>query len=58
VYLVSYPKIVFLYPTVMVSFLCALFLWIRGGIPIDAIAADPAAAAAASSLLSSPLISL
>jgi hypothetical protein len=47
VYLVSYPKIVFLYPTVMVSFLCALFLWIRGGIPIDAIAADPAAAAAA-----------
>lgn len=48
VYLVSYPKIVFLYPTVAVSFLCALFLWIRGGIPLDAIAADaPVAAAAA-----------
>jgi len=48
VYLVSYPKIVFLYPTVVVSFLCALFLWIRGGILLDAIAADPAAAAAVS----------
>jgi hypothetical protein len=47
VYLVSYPKIVFLYPTVVVSFLCALFLWIRGGIPLDAIAAEPAAGAAA-----------
>jgi hypothetical protein len=41
VYLVSYPKIVFLYPTVLVSFLCALFLWIRGGLPSDAIAAAP-----------------
>jgi hypothetical protein len=41
VYLVSYPKIVFLYPTVLVSFLCALFLWIRGGLPADAIAAAP-----------------
>ncbi|MFM7058993.1 MAG: hypothetical protein ACKO2P_18950 [Planctomycetota bacterium] len=48
VYLVSYPKIVFLYPTVIVSFLCALFLWIRGGIPLDAIAPDvpPAAVSA------------
>jgi hypothetical protein len=45
VYLVSYPKIVFLYPTVIVSFLCALFLWIRGGIPLDAIAPDTPAAA-------------
>jgi hypothetical protein len=43
VYLVSYPKIVFLYPTVLVSFLCALFLWIRGGIPADAIAPEAAA---------------
>lgn len=48
VYLVSYPKIVFLYPTVIVSFLCALFLWIRGGIPLDAIAADAPAPVAAS----------
>ena len=51
VYLVSYPKIIFLYPTVLVSFLCALFLWIRGGIPADAVvtsaAAQPAAAAEA-----------
>jgi len=47
VYLVSYPKIVFLYPTVIVSFLCALFLWIRGGIPLDAITPDASATVAA-----------
>lgn len=47
VYLVSYPKIVFLYPTVLVSFFCALFLWIRGGIPADAITPDAAPQTAA-----------
>ena len=58
VYLVSYPKIIFLYPTVLVSFLCALFLWIRGGIPADAVvtsaAAQPAAAAEADAPAAAP----
>lgn len=30
IYLVSYPKIMFLYPTVVVAMLCALIMWIKG----------------------------
>lgn len=30
IYLVSYPKIVFLYPTVLTALFCAIFMWARG----------------------------
>lgn len=36
VYLVSYPKIVFLYPTVLTSLFCAVVMWAKGDIPADA----------------------
>jgi hypothetical protein len=35
VVLVSYPNIVFLYPTVLTSLFCAVFMWAKGGIPAD-----------------------
>ena len=46
VFLVSYPKIVFLYPTVITALLCSIFMWVQGGSnrPVDAQA--PASAAA------------
>lgn len=37
VYLVSYPKIVFMYPTVLTSLFCSIFMWMKGGIPEDEI---------------------
>ena len=33
VFLVSYPKIVYLYPTVLTALFCGIFMWIKGGIP-------------------------
>lgn len=30
VFLVAYPKIVFLYPTVVIALFCAIFLWFKG----------------------------
>jgi len=35
VYLVSYPKIVFLYPTVLTSLFCAIIMWVKGDIPVN-----------------------
>lgn len=35
VFLVSYPKIVFLYPTVLTSLFCAMVMWAKGDIPQD-----------------------
>lgn len=37
VYLVSYPKIVFLYPTVLTALFCGVFMWAKGGIPQEEI---------------------
>ena len=39
VYLVSYPKIVFLYPTVLTSLFCAIVMWAKGDIPANEAAA-------------------
>lgn len=39
VYLVSYPKIVFLYPTVLTSLFCAIVMWAKGDIPASETAA-------------------
>lgn len=50
VILVSYPNIVFLYPTVLTALFCSIFMWVKGGIPADevstAIVAQNSAAAA------------
>lgn len=48
VYLVTYPKIVFMYPTVLTSLFCSIFMWLRGGIPADEISIPPKVAAAVS----------
>lgn len=37
VFLVSYPKIVFLYPTVLTSLFCAIVMWAKGDIPTSEI---------------------
>lgn len=37
VYLVSYPKIVYLYPTVLTALVCGMFMWAKGGIPQEEI---------------------
>lgn len=37
VYLVSYPKIMYLYPTVLTALFCGIFMWAKGGIPQDEI---------------------
>lgn len=37
VYLVSYPKIVYLYPTVLAALFCGIFMWAKGGIPQEEI---------------------
>lgn len=37
VYLVSYPKIVYLYPTVLAALFCGIFMWAKGGIPPEEI---------------------
>ncbi len=41
--LVSYPKIMFLYPTVLTAIFCGLVMWFKGGLP-DSHAAAPAPA--------------
>lgn len=46
VFLVSYPKIVFLYPTVLTSLLCSIFMWVKGGSEKPVIVQPPASAAA------------
>ena len=46
IFLVSYPKIVFLYPTVVTSLLCSIFMWVQGGSGNPAEAQPPASAAA------------
>jgi hypothetical protein len=38
IYLVSYPKIMFMYPTVVTALFAAVFMWIRGGVPKDEVA--------------------
>lgn len=35
VFLVSYPKIMFLYPTAFVSLFCGIVMWFKGGLPIE-----------------------
>ncbi len=37
VFLVSYPKIMFLYPTVITALFCGIFMWAKGGIPLEEI---------------------
>ena len=37
VYLVSYPKIIYLYPTVLTALFCGIFMWAKGGIPQEEI---------------------
>ncbi len=37
VYLVSYPKIMYLYPTVVTALFCGIFMWAKGGIPQEEI---------------------
>lgn len=37
VYLVSYPKIMYLYPTVLTALFCGIFMWAKGGIPQEEI---------------------
>ena len=39
VYLVSYPKIMYLYPTVITALFCGIFMWAKGGIPQEEIGA-------------------
>ncbi len=39
VFLVSYPKIVYLYPTVLAALFCGIFMWAKGGIPPEEIRA-------------------
>lgn len=46
VYLVSYPKVIFLYPTVITSLLCSLFMWIKGGSTEPAVGMVPQGKAA------------
>lgn len=48
VYLVSYPKIVFLYPTVLTSLFCAIVMWAKGGLPAEEFAAQASLAPHAS----------
>lgn len=40
VYLVSYPKIVFLYPTVLTALFCSIVMWAKGDIPTNEIVAQ------------------
>lgn len=40
VYLVSYPKIIFLYPTVLTALFCGIFMWAKGGIPQEEVRID------------------
>ena len=50
VYLVSYPKIVYLYPTVLAALFCGIFMWAKGGIPQEEIREVPVPVAAAAGL--------
>lgn len=40
VFLVSYPKIVFLYPTVLTALFCSIVMWAKGDIPTNEIVAQ------------------
>ena len=40
VYLVSYPQIVFLYPTVLTALFCSIVMWAKGDIPTNEIVAQ------------------
>lgn len=40
VFLVSYPKIVFLYPTVLTALFCSIVMWAKGDIPSNEIMAQ------------------
>ena len=40
VFLVSYPKIVFLYPTVLTALFCSIVMWANGDIPTNEIVAQ------------------
>jgi hypothetical protein len=40
VFLVSYPKIVFLYPTVLTALFCSIIMWAKGDIPTNEIVAQ------------------
>ena len=40
IFLVSYPKIVFLYPTVLTALFCAIVMWVKGDIPTNEIVAQ------------------
>ncbi|MBL8814698.1 MAG: hypothetical protein JNL58_01620 [Planctomyces sp.] len=44
--LVSYPKIMFLYPTVLTALFCGLVMWFKGGLPETAVLPEKPAAAA------------
>ena len=37
VYLVSYPKIIYFYPSVLTALFCGIFMWAKGGIPQEEI---------------------
>ena len=37
VFLVSYPNIIFMYPTVLASLFCSIFMWFKGDLPPEAI---------------------
>ena len=37
VFLVSYPNIIFMYPTVLASLFCSIFMWFKGDLPAEAI---------------------
>lgn len=43
VFLVSYPNIIFMYPTVLASLFCSIFMWFKGDLPPEGI--NPAAGA-------------
>lgn len=55
VYLVSYPKIIFLYPTVLTALFCGIFMWAKGGIPQEEIRV-PVAGAKADAQLRAPAL--
>lgn len=55
VILVSYPKIMYLYPTVITALFCGIFMWAKGGIPLEEIRIDVAGNAASVATKSLPI---
>lgn len=45
VFLVSYPKIIFLYPSVITAIFCAVFMWAKGDVPKEQLGVAGAATA-------------